>query len=75
MSGWVVNPFDTPALAERIGRLLADSELSRRMGAAGRARLLERFGIERAADEYLEEYQAALAATAGPRVAAQNATS
>jgi glycosyltransferase involved in cell wall biosynthesis len=70
-----VNPFDTQALAERIGRLLADGELSRRMGAAGRARLLERFGIERAAAEYLEEYQAAVAAAGARPAVAPNATS
>jgi glycosyltransferase involved in cell wall biosynthesis len=75
VSGFVVNPFDTQALAERIGRLLADGELSRRMGAAGRARLLERFGIERAAAEYLEEYQAAVAAAGARAAAAPNATS
>lgn len=61
LTGFVVNPFDALALAGRIEQLLADEGLRRRMGEAGRRRLHARFGIERAAAEYLEEYEAALA--------------
>jgi glycosyltransferase involved in cell wall biosynthesis len=60
-SGFVANPFDTEGFGERIARLLRDPELARRMGAAGRALLEERFTIPRLADEFLEEYERAVA--------------
>ena len=47
-SGYVVDPDDPLALARRIGGLLSDPELAERMGAAGRRRVVERFGVERA---------------------------
>jgi glycosyltransferase involved in cell wall biosynthesis len=47
VTGHLVPPGDPPALAEAIGRLLADRELRERMGAAGRSRYLERFEFER----------------------------
>lgn len=62
VTGFIANPFDTAAFAERIACLLRDPALAARMGAAGRARALERFRIERLTVEFLEEYQAALAA-------------
>jgi glycosyltransferase involved in cell wall biosynthesis len=60
-TGFVANPFDTDAFAEQVARLLDDPALARRMGAAGRERALARFGIARHADEFLEEYAAAIA--------------
>jgi len=60
-SGFVANPFDTQGFGERIARLLRDPELARPMGAAGRALLEERFTIPRLADEFLEEYERAVA--------------
>jgi len=59
-TGFVANPFDTETFADRIARLLRDPELARRMGAAGRRLLEERFTVERLADEFLEEYALAL---------------
>ena len=67
VTGFLANPFDIEAYAERIARLLADPGLARRMGEAGRARWLERFTIERLTAEYLEEYAAALGARPGAR--------
>lgn len=46
-TGYVINPFDTAAFADRLARLLGDASLRERMGAAGRARLLDRFTLER----------------------------
>lgn len=70
VTGFVANPFDLEGFAERIARLLADPALARRLGAAGRERLVQHFGIERLAEECLEEYRAARSAapgsTAGP---------
>ena len=47
VDGYLVEPGDVDALADRLGRLAADSELARRMGEAGRARVLERYSVER----------------------------
>jgi spore coat protein SA len=60
VTGFVENPFDVPAFAEKIARLLRDPDLRLEMGAAGRRRLRERFRIERLAREYLEEYERAV---------------
>jgi glycosyltransferase involved in cell wall biosynthesis len=59
-TGFVANPFDVPAFAERIARLLRDPNLARRMGEAGRRRLHEHFTIDRLTDEFLEEYECAV---------------
>lgn len=59
VSGYIANPFDVAAYAARIAALLRDPGLADRMGAAGRSALLERFSMERLADEFLEEYGAA----------------
>jgi glycosyltransferase involved in cell wall biosynthesis len=45
-TGLLVPPRDPRALADAIGRLLADAELRRRMGEAGRRRVAERFSAE-----------------------------
>ncbi|MEC8512444.1 MAG: glycosyltransferase family 4 protein [Planctomycetota bacterium] len=61
-SGFIENPFDVASFAGRIAELLRDPARARAMGERGRARLLESFRMERLADEFLEEYEAALAA-------------
>jgi glycosyltransferase involved in cell wall biosynthesis len=49
--------FDTPAdLAAQADRLLGDPELRRRLGEAGRARVVARFGPARELDGYLTVY-------------------
>jgi glycosyltransferase involved in cell wall biosynthesis len=60
-TGFIANPFDVPAYAEKIARLLRDPDLRRRMGQAGRARLFAHFTIERLTAEFLEEYERAVA--------------
>jgi glycosyltransferase involved in cell wall biosynthesis len=55
-TGFVANPFDLEAFSEAIARLLADPDLRRHQGEAGRARLEAQFTIPRLAAEFLEEY-------------------
>jgi phosphatidylinositol alpha-1,6-mannosyltransferase len=47
-SGFVVEPDDHRALADRLTALLADPVAARSMGAAGRRHVVERFGTEQA---------------------------
>lgn len=65
VGGYIENPYDVERYAERIAELLRDPVKARAMGAAGRARLLEGFRMERLADEFLEEYEAATEARDG----------
>jgi glycosyltransferase involved in cell wall biosynthesis len=58
-TGFLVNPFDTAALADRLERLLLDAGLRRQMGQAGQARLLERFTLRHQAAAMAEVYAAA----------------
>ncbi|MDV9189345.1 glycosyltransferase family 4 protein [Streptomyces sp. SR27] len=57
-----VPPGDAGALAAGLGRVLGDAELRARLGAAGRARVLERFTWARAAQGTAELYREAVAA-------------
>jgi glycosyltransferase involved in cell wall biosynthesis len=57
-----VPPGDADALAAALGRVLDDGELRRRLAAAGRARVLERFTWARAAQATAEVYREAIAA-------------
>ncbi|MGW1884215.1 glycosyltransferase family 4 protein [Streptomyces sp. NPDC001970] len=59
-----VPPGDAGALAAAIGRLLGDPELRRRIGAAGRDRVLARFTWARAAQGTADLYREAIAARA-----------
>jgi glycosyltransferase involved in cell wall biosynthesis len=52
-TGFLVRPGDTLAMAEQLGILLSSEENREEMGAAGRARVLERFDFERQAGELL----------------------
>ena len=65
-TGLVANPWDVEAFADAIARLLADPELRRRMGEAGRRRMAGRFSIVRLTDEFLEEYDLALGRVRAP---------
>lgn len=50
-TGWLVPEGDAGALAAALLRLLRDPELARRMGAAGRRLVAERFSLERMIQE------------------------
>ncbi|HEY5096437.1 MAG TPA: glycosyltransferase, partial [Acidimicrobiales bacterium] len=64
VTGLLVTPDDPGALAAAIGRLLDDQSLRRRLGAAGRERVLGRFTWQVTAAGTAAEYRALLAAGA-----------
>jgi glycosyltransferase involved in cell wall biosynthesis len=59
-TGILVPPGDVPALGAALRRLLADANLRRRMGEAGRRRVQERFSWERVTDATISAYEEAL---------------
>lgn len=59
-TGLLVAPGDTSALAAALGRALDDPELRGRIGAAGRARVLERFTWRNTAEGTVDHYRALL---------------
>ncbi len=60
-TGFIVNPYDIDALADRLTRLLSDEPLRRRMAAAGRARLEGQFTLRHQAEAMLAIFERALA--------------
>jgi glycosyltransferase involved in cell wall biosynthesis len=66
-SGILVPPEDPHAIALWIGRLRDDPALRRRLGEAGRARVMERFPIERQYAGLDAAYREAIARHAGGR--------
>jgi len=61
VNGFLVPVRDVDRLTERLARLIADAELRRRMGAAGRARVEKYFSLDRVIGETLSLYQELLA--------------
>lgn len=59
-TGLLVPPGDVGALRAAMQRLLADPDLRRRFGEAGRARIAEHFTWQRFGDETLRAYEDAL---------------
>jgi len=70
--GFLVEPGDVDGLAERLARLAADPELRARLGAAGRARVIPRYSVERLVDDIDLLYRSLLA-SAGAGVWSQPA--
>jgi glycosyltransferase involved in cell wall biosynthesis len=64
-TGFVINPLDTALFADRLLRLLADPDLRRQMGRAGRERFLQRYTLDRYAADMEAVYTAAIQAKAG----------
>jgi glycosyltransferase involved in cell wall biosynthesis len=58
--GFLVDPGDVDALADRLARLAADPKLRERLGAAGRARVIPRYSVERLIDDVDRLYQSLL---------------
>ncbi len=66
-AGWVVEPGDYRALADRLRPLVGDSALRRQRGDRGRREVEERFTIAKVSERILDGYRAAglRSATAG----------
>ena len=60
-TGFIVNPYDSAALADKLRRLLADADLRRRMGMMGRARIAAHFSLDAHVRRMLGIYERALA--------------
>jgi glycosyltransferase involved in cell wall biosynthesis len=65
-TGLLVPPEDSAALAEAIASLVADPARRRKMGEAGRQRVLDHFAIEGMVGKTAEVYRRAVGATARP---------
>jgi type III pantothenate kinase len=61
VTGYIVNPYDDAATADRIAGILSDPDLAARLGKAGRERMLECFSVDRMAADYESIYDASLA--------------
>ena len=51
VDGFLVQAGDVDALAERLARLARDRQLRGRLGAAGRSRVVARYGVDRLVDD------------------------
>ncbi len=60
-TGYIVNPFDRAALADKLIRLLLDGELRLEMGVKGRERIGERFSLDAQVRRMVGIYERALA--------------
>ena len=56
-TGFLVTPGDTGELASRLVEMLGDRDRCECMGAAARARILERYTLERMVREYRDIYE------------------
>jgi glycosyltransferase involved in cell wall biosynthesis len=65
-TGLLVPAGDPPALRDALDRLAADADLRARLGAAARADVGRRFGIDRMVAETAELYEHLLAASGRP---------
>ena len=63
-TGLIVPPEDPHALAEALRRVLTHPEEARRMGEAGRRRVLANFTIEHMIDQHVEVYERVIAGRA-----------
>src|SRR5262249_8241818 len=61
VDGLVVRPGDVETLAGQLAELAADAELRTRMGAAGRERVLERYGVDRLLEDVDRLYRETMA--------------
>ena len=68
VSGLLVPPRDSVALANAMLRILQDRELAGRLGDAGRRRVAERFGLKNMVQETEQLYSTLLAQARGQRI-------
>lgn len=61
VTGLLVQPGSVPELTEAIERLSSDNEMARKMGFAGRERVLRDFSVEKHYDGLMEIYHEAIA--------------
>lgn len=66
VTGLLLQAGDGEMAADRLGRLLGDAELRRRLAEAGRARVLERFHFHTRVDKLQRLYEEVLAERAAP---------
>jgi glycosyltransferase involved in cell wall biosynthesis len=69
-NGFLVEPRNPAALAERIGSVLSDPEAAARLGEAGRVRALREFSVETMTDAIESVYEDALRQRSADRHAA-----
>ena len=60
-TGYMVNPFDTVEYADRLSRILRDSDMRRAMGRLGRERIEARFSLALQVERMVDIYERALA--------------
>ena len=60
VDGFLVEPGDVDAMADRLARLAADADLRRRMGEAGAESVRERYAVERLLDDVDRLYRSLL---------------
>lgn len=60
IDGFLVEPGDTEAMADRLARLAGDPELRRRMGESGRERVRSRYSVDRLLDDVDHFYRTLL---------------
>ncbi len=61
VSGYLLPAGDVDAMAARAIEILSDEDLARRMGAAGRARAIEKFDVKNIVPQYREVYERVIA--------------
>jgi glycosyltransferase involved in cell wall biosynthesis len=59
-TGFVVNPYNTDALADRLIRLLTDDMLRARLAQAGQLRIRDQFTLQHQTDAMLDVYERVL---------------
>ena len=61
VSGYLLPAGDVDAMAARAIEILSDEDLARRLGAAGRARAIEKFDVKNIVPHYREVYERVIA--------------